>query len=147
LVLGNPAGSICTDVSESVIVYSLRMTWPDELVMTVGAKTCGIGNWVTNFGIVVGLSGTGLGAVAVTAEVFVTSSEVDLSLPQPFDVTPSDVTARTKTAPDATMMRLGFVATFRLLLGVREQPTSYAKKAVRVVRARQIPVDARGSSF
>src|SRR5712691_10164505 len=36
VVLGNPAGSICTVVSESVIVYSLRMTVPDPSLMTVG---------------------------------------------------------------------------------------------------------------
>jgi hypothetical protein len=44
VVEGHPAGSICTVVSESVIVYSLRITLPDESRMTVGAKTFGIGS-------------------------------------------------------------------------------------------------------
>src|SRR5262252_8610274 len=60
VVAGHTAGSICTVVSESVIVYSLRITRPDESRMTVGAKTFGIGNWVTNIGIVVGSSATWL---------------------------------------------------------------------------------------
>src|SRR3989442_1280995 len=96
--------------------------------MTVGAKTCGIGNWVTNMGIVVGSSGTGrLDEGEVNAEMFGTV-EVDLSPPQPFDVRASDTMARINTPPDETaIMRFQFVAMVRLPFWVRRAANKLRK--------------------
>jgi hypothetical protein len=115
VVLGIPAGSICTVVCESVIVYSLRITLPDPSRMTVGAKTCGIGNWVTNIGIVVGSSGVVEGfGFGLDADLLV-PMEADLSLH--FDMRATDTMARTSTPPDATeVLRFCFVDMFPLVL-------------------------------
>jgi hypothetical protein len=78
--------------------------------MTVGAKTWGIGNWVTNIGIVVGSSGVG----PPDAEVLV-PTEADLSLQ--VDMT-SDRMARMISPPDATeVMRFCFLAMFPSFFG------------------------------
>src|SRR5262249_36260558 len=61
VVLGNPRGNICTSASESEMVYSLRITCPAELRITVGCQTGKMGSWVTNMGMVVGSRGTSLG--------------------------------------------------------------------------------------
>ncbi len=96
--------------------------------MTVGAKTCGIGNWVVNLWakIIVGSSGICLAEGGPDAAVLV-PMEVDLS-PQRFNVTKSDTTTRTKTPPVASeVMRFCF-AMIPLLLWLGELPVSYAKK-------------------
>src|SRR6185312_7421903 len=51
VVEGKPEGSICTLASESLIVYSLRITCPALFRITVGCHTGKIGSWFANFGI------------------------------------------------------------------------------------------------
>src|SRR5258708_4353833 len=61
VVVGKPAGSICCWIAPSTMVYSLRITLPNESLITVGAKVRGIGSCVANCGMVVGSSGTWFG--------------------------------------------------------------------------------------
>src|SRR6185437_4427358 len=61
VVEGNPAGNIWTLASESLIVYSLRITWHDEFLITVGCHTGRIGSCFANFVIMPGSRGTSFG--------------------------------------------------------------------------------------
>src|SRR5882672_5684578 len=58
VVAGSGGGKICAVVCATLTVYSLRMTFPCESLTTVGAYTRGTASWFTNWGIVVGSSGT-----------------------------------------------------------------------------------------
>jgi hypothetical protein len=61
VVAGSPGGNICTCAWESEIVYSLRITCPEEFLITVGCQTGKMGSWVANIGILVGSRGSSLG--------------------------------------------------------------------------------------
>src|SRR5262249_52206299 len=138
VVAGHPAGSICTVVCESLIVYSLRITLPDQSVMTVGAKTCGIGSWVTNCVMLVGSIGSWLaGTWGVGVKFAGHGPDADLLVPmevvlsaQPLDMTASETTARTNTPLDTTeAMRFCFVVMITLVLRLAScQPAMQEKK-------------------